>query len=114
MPNVTAVMSTPNPLANKFMLDAPLYTGAPRHFSAGVPVVGDTLGESLLAVPGVVDIYCTGGFITITRDPGTPWSAIEPAVTELIEGHKARRVIGIANPAGPGGAAGATSGAGPT
>lgn len=111
MPNVTAVMSTPNPLANKFMLDAPLYTGAPRHFSAGVPVVGDTLGESLLAVPGVVDIYCTGGFITITRDPGTPWSAIEPAVTELIEGHKARRVIGIANPAGPGGAAGAASAA---
>ena len=55
MPNVTAVMSTPNPLANKFMLGAPLYTGAPRHFSAGVPVVGDTLGESLLAVPGVVD-----------------------------------------------------------
>ena len=67
--------------------------------------------DSLLAVPGVVDIYCTGGFITITRDPGTPWSAIEPGVTELIEGHKARRVIGIANPAGPGGAAGATSGA---
>ena len=100
MPIVTAVMSTPNPLANKFMIDAPLFSGPPRHFSAGAHVVGDALGEDLLAVPGVVEVYCTGEFVTVTRDRGTPWSAIEAPVTALIEGHKAKRVIDIAGPSG--------------
>lgn len=98
MPIVTAVMSTPNPLANKFMIDAPLYSGPPRHFSAGTRVVGDSLGESLMEVPGVREVYCTAEFVTVTRDPATPWSAIEAAVTDLIEGQKSKRVIGIANP----------------
>lgn len=105
MPIVTAVMSTPNPLANKFMIDAPLFSGAPRRFSAGARVVGDALGEDLLAVPGVMDVYCTAEFVTVTRDPATPWSAIEEAVTSLIEGHKPKRVIGIANPSGGAGPA---------
>jgi Fe-S cluster biogenesis protein NfuA len=100
MPIVTAVMSTPNPLANKFMIDAPLFSGPPRHFSAGARVVGDALGEDLLAVPGVVELYCTGEFVTVTRDPGTPWSAIEASITALIEGHKPKRVIDIAGPSG--------------
>ena len=51
-----------------------------------------------------------GAFVAVADDANALY--YNPAGLALIEGHKARRVIGIANPAGPGGAAGAAIGAG--
>lgn len=99
MAKVTAVHPTPNPFASKFMLDEPLHSGAPRHFRAGLGT-SDELGESLLAVPGVAEVYCTGEFITVTRTLTTEWDDIEGEVIDRIEAWKPKRVIDIASAQG--------------
>ncbi|AVR88202.1 NifU family protein [Thauera aromatica] len=111
MPNVTAVVPTPNPLANKFMIDAPMFSGAPRHFASPKHAMGDALGESLLGVPGVTEAYCTAEFITVTRHHATDWDMIESRVIECIETYKPKRVIGIAREDGAPAAAAAPAAA---
>lgn len=101
MAKVTAVNTTPNPFASKFMIDAPLHSGPPRHFRAGVGT-SDELGESLLAVPGVAEVYCTGEFITVTRKLTTEWDDIESEIIDRIEAWKPKRVIDIASAQGQG------------
>ncbi|MGL1832125.1 NifU family protein [Rhodocyclaceae bacterium SMB388] len=99
MAKVTAVHPTPNPFASKFMLDEPLHSGAPKHFRAGLGTA-DELGERLLSVPGVAEVYCTGEFITVTRKLTTEWDDIEGEVIDRIEAWKPKRVIDIVSAQG--------------
>jgi hypothetical protein len=74
----TAVPSTtPNPDAMKFTLDVQL----PDMINASSADEATTgLARALLDVPGVANVFGVNDFVTITRQPGTPWEPIIEAV----------------------------------
>lgn len=76
--------NTPNPNALKFTIGRPV--GGPATFSAAKPT-DDPLGLALLEVEGVVSVFMTADFVTITRDPGASWEMIASTVAPILESH---------------------------
>jgi len=72
---------TPNPQAYKFTISghsfaSPLTLDAAT--AAGTPF------EGLLQLPGVVGIFATADFVTVTKEPGADWDRlIDPARAHL-------------------------------
>jgi hypothetical protein len=69
---------TPNPQAYKFTVEGHTFakptTVGSAAAAAGTPFAG------LFRLPGVVSVFATANFVTITKAPGADWSAIiEPA-----------------------------------
>lgn len=77
-----SVHPTPNPNAMKFSVGAPV--GGPK--SANAPD-GDPMTDALLGVEGVVSIFMTADFVTISKAADAGWDAITPAVTEILGSH---------------------------
>jgi hypothetical protein len=73
---------TPNPLARKLLtpevLPEPL--GAYDARSVDAPA----LAAALLAVPGVVGVFLSRHFATITRSPTASWDEVEPSAIEAL------------------------------
>ncbi len=95
MPTVCSIEPTPNPLATKFVLDAPLQIQSARQFDSASRAFGDPLAEKLFAIDGVAGVYCTNDFVTVTRMPTADVEALEAAVSDCIEAYKPRRVINV-------------------
>ena len=76
---------TPNPNAMRFALDVTL----PGTVTASSPeqAAGDAFVGALLAIDGVVSVFGTGTFVTVTRRPGADWEPIIPAVQEAAAAH---------------------------
>ena len=75
---------TPNPNALKFTVGKPV--GGPQTFTpdnAG----DDPLAAALFAIPGVVSLFLTADFATITKSGDVSWEQIETPATEVIEAH---------------------------
>ncbi|CAN5630570.1 hypothetical protein BH20ACT2_BH20ACT2_00530 [soil metagenome] len=75
------VSTTPNPNAMKFTLDV--------HLDAMVNVnspdaATDPLTGALFGVDGVVGVFGTADFVTVSKLPDAAWDAIVPAVTEIL------------------------------
>ena len=81
MANVTA-QPTPNPAAYKFTIEGHSFDG-PRTIASAADA-GGTPFESLFTLPGVVSVFATADFVTITKDAGADWAGIiEPAKQAL-------------------------------
>ncbi len=76
--------STPNPNALKFTVGVPV--GGPATFSAAQPTE-HPLGAALLDIDGVVSVFMTADFVTITKDPASGWDTIGAAATPILENH---------------------------
>lgn len=76
--------NTPNPNALKFTIGRPV--GGPATFSSAKPT-DDPLGLALLEVEGVVSVFMTADFVTITRDPAASWEMIAVTVRPILESH---------------------------
>lgn len=74
---------TPNPNALKFGVGTSV--GGPATFSGDD--VDDPLGSELLGIDGVVSVFMTADFVTLTKVDGADWGAITPAATEVLERH---------------------------
>jgi hypothetical protein len=75
---------TPNPNALKFTVGSPV--GGPVTFTAAN--AGDSpLAETLLAIPGVVSMFMTADFVTLTKTGEASWSDIEGAAVAALEAH---------------------------
>lgn len=76
---------TPNPNAMRFALDVSL----PATVTASSPEQAgdDAFVGALLAIDGVVSVFGTGTFVTVTRRPGADWEPIIPAVQEAAAAH---------------------------
>lgn len=76
---------TPNPDALKFTLDTEL----PAMFNARTPeaAAGNPFAEEVLAIDGVVGVFGTNDFVTVSRRPGADWGPIVAAVTEAADRH---------------------------
>ena len=73
---------TPNPNAMKFTLDVTL----PEMIDVRSPeaAAGSALAERIFAIPGVTMLFGTADFLTVSREEGTEWDEIVPAVQAIV------------------------------
>ena len=81
MANVTA-QPTPNPAAYKFTIEGHSFDG-PQTIGSAADAAG-TPFEPLFGLPGVVSIFATANFVTITKDSGADWTAILDSATSAL------------------------------
>lgn len=75
---------TPNPNALKFSVGVPV--GGPQTYAEG-RTDGNQLAEELLAIQGVVSMFMTADFVTLTKDASADWNAIAPLAKTILESH---------------------------
>lgn len=75
------VETTPNPRAMKFNVGSPVGTTASATSADGA----DDRISGLFAVEGVMSVFMTADFVTITRTEDSDWDTIVPQVTTLLE-----------------------------
>ena len=76
---------TPNPNALRFALDVKLsdtITASSPDEAASSPFLAAVLG-----IDGVVSVFGTADFVTVTRRPGADWDDIVPAVQAAAAEH---------------------------
>ncbi len=73
---------TPNPNAMKFTLDVTLpdMVNAPNPAAAN----GQPLAEALFGIDGVVGVFATADFVTVSKRPDADWDAIVAATVEVL------------------------------
>jgi hypothetical protein len=81
---VIQVEPTPNPNAVKFTIGRPV--GGPATFVAGQSTDNE-MALQLLALPGVVSIFMTSDFVTISKSVDNDWADIVPGATEILNEH---------------------------
>jgi hypothetical protein len=76
---------TPNPNAMKFTLDVTL----PEMLDvrSAEAAAGNPLAEAVFAIPGVVMLFGTADFLTVSREDGADWDDIVPAVQAVVAEH---------------------------
>lgn len=72
---------TPNPVAMKFTVGAPV--GGPATVSD--PDGAEGWLAEILAIDDVVSVFMTADFVTVTAGPQTEWDAVSPRVVEVLE-----------------------------
>ncbi len=81
------VQPTPNINAMKFLLNRRVTEGRSQTFRSPEEAASSALAQALLAIPGVVQVFFLNDFITVTRTPGTEWSAIVAQAETVIRTH---------------------------
>lgn len=80
------VTPTPNPNAIRIGLSETL---APKAltFTSAAEAESNPLAKKLFAVPGVTNVFMLNNFVTVNKDAGADWGAIEPRVAQIIQDH---------------------------
>lgn len=79
-----SVSQTPNPNALKFTVGAEF--PAPKSFAAG-QATDDPVAAPIIAIPGVMSVFMSADFVTVSKAPDAHWDEIAPAVSEILEAH---------------------------
>jgi hypothetical protein len=66
----------------KFTLDVTLPTMV--DVRSAEAAAGDPLAERIFAIPGVVMLFGTADFLTVSREDGADWDEIVPAVQAIV------------------------------
>lgn len=75
---------TPNPNALKFTVGVEV--GGPRSYVAANAGDDPVAGE-LFGIDGIMSVFMTADFVTVTKNPDADWSGITPGVTDILEHH---------------------------
>lgn len=78
---------TPNVNALKFVLNRRLTEGRSQTFRSAADAASHALARSLLAIPGVVQVFILNDFLTVTRDPAQAWDDVAAAAEAVIQQH---------------------------
>jgi hypothetical protein len=73
---------TPNPNAMKFTVGQPV--GGPATYTSAADASDPTAAE-LLEIEGVVSVFMTADFVTLTKSPEADWEAITPQAVRILE-----------------------------
>lgn len=73
---------TPNPNAMKFSVGQPV--GGPATFTSG-DTADDPTAAEILAIDGVVSVFMTADFVTLTKSPDADWAVITPRAQAVLE-----------------------------
>jgi Fe-S cluster biogenesis protein NfuA len=76
---------TPNPESRLYEVDRPLARGRPRFFSARGDV--PPLARRLMAIEGVGAVLFRDNAVSIQREPGLGWAALDRAVDAALREH---------------------------
>ena len=79
--------ASPNPNALKFDLDVALAEMVNFSSAAEAEAAGQPFAAAVLAADGVVSLFGTASFVTVTRVPGTDWDPIVEAVQAAAAAH---------------------------
>ena len=74
---------TPNPNAMKFTIVGHAFD-APQTFSKDA-AEGTPFAEAIFGLPGVVSLFCTADFVTVTKDSSADWADIIPGAQAALE-----------------------------
>jgi hypothetical protein len=80
---VIEVQPTPNPNAQKFVLDRPVSEQPTSFFNADA-AAGHPLATQLFAIEGVSTLLLLGDFITINKSPQARWADITPKAKAVL------------------------------
>lgn len=86
-PLTVDVQPTPNVNALKFVVNRRLTEGRSQTYRTADDAAASPLAASLLAIPGVVQVFILNDFITLTRAPGADWETIVAQAERLIREH---------------------------
>ena len=75
------VETTPNPRAMKFTVDTPV--GGPATFVDAASA--DESVAPILNIDGVLSVFMTGSFVTVTRSDDSSWDTIVDPVVKILE-----------------------------
>ena len=82
---VIEVQPTPNPNANKFVLDRPI-SEQPMSFFNAAAARGHALATQLFGIGGVSSLLLLGDFMTVNKSPEANWKSITPKVKKILAG----------------------------
>ena len=74
---------TPNPQAYKFTLEGHAFDSPQTIGDAGA--AAGTPFQGLFLLPGVLSVFATSNFVTVTKDPGADWAEIVEPARQLLE-----------------------------
>lgn len=80
---VTEVQSTPNPNANKFVLDRPI-SSRPVSFFNAAAAKDEATARQLFEISGVTSLLFLGDFVTINKSAGARWADIKGKVEKVL------------------------------
>jgi NFU1 iron-sulfur cluster scaffold homolog, mitochondrial len=80
---VIEVQSTPNPNANKYLLDKPI-TEKPRSYFNAAAASADAVAEKLFGIAGVTSLLLLSDFVTVNKAPEAKWGTITPQVKRVL------------------------------
>ena len=78
------IQPTPSPNALKFVVGGNF--SAPISFVAGRPA-DHPAAAALLAIPGVMSVFMSADFVTVSKAPSAYWDEITPAARHILETH---------------------------
>lgn len=76
---------TPNPNGRTYLCDRELARGHRLFFTQ--PDKAPSLARQLLAIQGVLAVFFRENTVTVEREPGEPWSALDPEVEVALKSH---------------------------
>jgi len=77
---------TPNPNSIRIGLSESKFPKA-LTFKSPAEAEGNDLAKALLEIPGVTSVFMLNNFLSVNKDPGADWGAIEPRVAEALLKH---------------------------
>jgi hypothetical protein len=84
----TQAESTPNPNSLKFTTDDGFFLDdGMAAYSSEEEVKDDPLAQRLFSISGVVDVFITPQFVTVSKAPAVDWSSIKPDVETVLTEH---------------------------
>ncbi|MEX2279458.1 MAG: NifU N-terminal domain-containing protein [Acidimicrobiia bacterium] len=75
---------TPNPNAMKFTVGQPV--GGPATYVAGSDA-DDPAAGALLRLAGVVSVFMTADFVTVSKSSDSTWETLAPLCVEILTEH---------------------------
>ena len=77
--------ASPNPNALKFELDTTLAETLSFRSKDDAEAAGNRFAAAVMGVEGVISLFGTNDFVTVTRKPEAPWDPIIEAVQAAAE-----------------------------
>ena len=76
--------ATPNPNALKFSVGVEV--GGPRSYVAA-NAADDPVASELLGIEGLMSVFMTADFVTVSKLPDADWAGITPLAQAILENH---------------------------
>ncbi len=84
---VIRTRETPNPNALQFVLNAQVLSLGKKSWSNEEDCDGDKMGLALLETPGIINVYVSGNFVTVTKEDFTGWNPLKARVWKTVDEH---------------------------